>query len=367
MPKRNAEVAEAASRANSSESRPPFVGQERVVEYFQRLGANRLAHAYLFSGPRGVGKKTLARTLARTLHCERPSSFPLGYCGTCGPCIRGFAGSSGDTIVVTPEFIRKADALAGKPERKTDDMSMEAARAVIREMQMHSYEGNRLVCILPDFENVTGDIVYNALLKELEEPGENKTFIITVERAESVLPTVRSRATEIRFGPLSQGAIARQLETHHGVEKQRAAALARRAQGSLGDALAELDEDVGALRAAARDWVLACLRTPDEMPPVPPLSKEGRDAARADLDEILRQARIAVRDVAACSLGGEKSILDPEGATQARAMAAALGARAVHIVIAAFDALNDATRLANTNVQPAQILGWLEIRLRSIR
>jgi len=358
-------VVEPRPQRTRSEAPKPFVGQDRVVEYFRRIGPDRLGHAYLFHGPRGVGKKTFAFALARTLHCERRTSFPLGFCGTCGPCVRSLAGSSGDTIVVDPDFIHHADKLAGWPERKTDDVSMEAARAVIREMQMHSYEGDRLVCILPDFENVTGDMVYNALLKELEEPGVDKTFIITVERPDSVLPTVRSRATEIRFTPIAEADIARQLE-HYGIKQQRAQALARRVQGSLGDALDELDEDVGALRAAAREWARACLRAPGEMPSLPPLSKEGRESARADLDEILRQATIAVRDVAACSLGGEAPILDPEGLMQARKTAEKLGDKAVQVAVAAFDALSEAARMATTNIQPAQVLGWLEVRLRSL-
>ncbi|HEV2038171.1 MAG TPA: hypothetical protein VGQ96_06135, partial [Candidatus Eremiobacteraceae bacterium] len=148
---------------------PPFVGQRHVIDYFRRVGPQHLAHAYLLHGQRGVGKRTFATLLAMTLHCERPTGFPIGYCGTCGACRRAIAGSSGDTIVISDEFIREADRLAGKSiERKTDVMGIETSRRIITLMQMHSYEGGQLICIVPDFDFVTNDAVYNALLKELE-------------------------------------------------------------------------------------------------------------------------------------------------------------------------------------------------------
>jgi DNA polymerase III subunit delta' len=347
------------------ETPKPFVGQERVVEYFRRVGPANLAHAYLFHGPRGVGKKTFAHALARTLHCQHPTSFPLGFDGTCGPCVRSLAGSSGDTLVVDADYIRAADATAGLAERKTDDMSIEAARSLVREMQMRSYEGGRMVCIIPDFENVTGDAVYNALLKELEEPDPGKLFLLTVEHPEYVLQTIRSRAIDIRFAALAEADIAKHLEQHYQVKKPRAAALARRAQGSLGDALDELDAEIASLRESARIWVLDCLRAPGSMPASPTLSKEDRESARADLSEIVRQAHIAVRDLAAYAVGAEKILLDDAHAPAYKRTCAALGDRALTVAMQALEDLSEAHRMSGSNVQPAQILGWLQIRLRS--
>lgn len=369
MPPQKAKTVEAPARPLLEEAKAPkpFVGQEHVVEYFRNVGLNGLAHAYLLHGPRGVGKRTFARALALTIHCEHPTSFPLGFDATCSACLRGFAGSSGDTLVVDAAFIRAADALAGLQERKTDDMSIEAARSLIRKMQMRSYEGGRMVCIIPDFENVTGDVVYNALLKELEEPDPGKLFLLTVEHPESVLPTIRSRTVDIAFRPLRAENIARQLERHYGVKKNKAIALARRAQGSLGDAIDELDEEVGALRESARTWALACLSKPGVIPPTPHLSDEDRASARADLQEVIRQARVAVRDVAALAVAGDRLLLDPELAPDIKKITGALGDRVIDVTGAAMDDLNEAERMANTNVAPMQILGWLGIRLRSLQ
>ena len=341
----------------------PFVGHADVVEGFRRVGPAGLAHAYLFHGPRGVGKTTFARTLALTLHCERPTSFPTGYCGVCGACRRGLAGSSGDTLFVNDDFIRMADELAGKEERKTDTFGIETARLIVRRMQLRSYEGGRLVCIIPNFENVPygRDEVYNALLKELEEPDEGKVFLLTSERPERILPTIRSRVTSVRFGALSEDEIAGALAHQHGFEPDHSRRLARRAQGSLGEALSQADEDASELRDAARRWALACLTNPRALPPMPALSK---DDPRTSLDLVLRHARTALRDLMALALDGERAVFDPDAVAEYRTASAALGPDAPQRAAAALALFGEAARIAATNVPPSTVLGWLQVQLR---
>lgn len=343
----------------------PFTGQRHVVDYFRRIGPSGLAHAYLFHGPRGVGKRSFANALAWTLHCERPTSFPLGYCGTCGPCIRGIAGSSGDLIVVDDDFIHEADALAGNPERKTSDFGIEASRRIIALMEMKSYEGGRLITIVPDFENVTKIEAYNVLLKQLEEPDPGKLFLITAERAERIIETIRSRTVAIRFDLLGEKDIAEQLVRHYGQNKTQAATIAARSLGSLGHAIEELDEGAAGLREAARDWLLTCLRTPQALPPIPALDKDDREAARSQLDDILRQARITARDLMVTALGGERLAFDRESAPEYKKTIAALGARAHERPALAIAAITEAERLNSTSVAPSAILGWLQIQLRA--
>jgi DNA polymerase III subunit delta' len=337
----------------------PFIGHASIVGRFERTGPKGLAHAYLLHGPRGVGKTTFARTLALTLHCERPTSFPLGYCGTCAACHRGLAGSSGDTLLVDDAFISSLDPSS---ERKVSGVNIDAAREVVRLMQLRSYEGGRQVCIIPRFDDITFDYVYNTFLKELEEPDPGKLFLLTSERPERILPTIRSRTTQIRFAGLTEDEIARALVERYAVAAKRAQSIARKSQGSLGDAIAMRDDDGETAGEAARRWALACLRSPRSLPPMPEL---GKDDARGALDAVLRGARTALRDCMAYAIAGESATFDQEAAGEYRSTATALGPHAASIAADALALVTEAEAIAATNVSPATVLGWLQIQLRS--
>jgi len=110
-------------------------------------------------------------------------------------------------------------------------------------MQLRSYEGGRQVCIIPRFDDITFDYVYNTFLKELEEPDAGKLFLLTSDRPERILPTIRSRTTQIRFAGLTEDEISSALVERYDVAPKRAATLARKAQGSLGDAIAMREEE----------------------------------------------------------------------------------------------------------------------------
>jgi hypothetical protein len=361
MPARK--VAPVAETPAPVERLMPFVGHAPIVNYFERVGAAGLAHAYLFHGPRGVGKSTFARTLALTLHCDRPVSFPTGYCGQCSACRRGLTGNSGDTIFVDDAFIRRADDLA-RVERKTDTIGIETSRHIVHLMQLRSYEGGRLVCIIPNLENVPYGLeqAYNALLKELEEPDSDKVFLLTTERPERIPPTIRSRASQVRFGGLSESQIAETLAGQYGETPERARLLARRAQGSLGDALTQRDDDSAQLREAASRWALACLQRPRSLPPMPAL---GKDDPRSALDAVLRHAKSALRDLMVFAIAGEGAVFDPDAIPNYRAAAAELGDQTPARAADALALFGEAARIAGTNVPPSAVLGWLQIQLRA--
>lgn len=339
---------------------PPFVGQQHVIDYFARLGPQRLGQAYLLHGPRGTGKRTFARMLAWTLNCEHPTSFPLGYCGVCGPCVRGLSGSSGDILEIDVDFIQAT----ATTERKTDKLGMDQVRAIIERMQLKSYEGGRPICIVPGFDAITTEFVPNVLLKQIEEPGPQKLFMLTVEREDAVLPTIRSRCTSIRFDRLTESDITRQLTAYYGVAHELAATLARRSLGSLGDALAERDGATSDVREAARAWVLDCLTRPDRLPQMVDFGKE---APREVLDETLRQARITARDVMLRSISGDESLFDIAHDERYAQAQRALGSTAAQRSAKALGCIDEAILMAHdTHAAPATIYGWLQVQLRSL-
>lgn len=333
-----------------------FVDQPRVVDYFARVGAQGLAPAYLFWGPPGVGKRTFARTLAITLHCERPTSFPLGYCGECAHCLRGLHGSSGDTVYVDEGFIKATNAT----ERVTTDIGVDNIHEMLELMQMRSYEGGRLVCIVPELQHVTKEEVFNVMLKTLEESPGDKLFLFTAQTLEAILPTIRSRCTLVRFGPLSMDVIAAAVRERAGADAERANLIARRAQGSLGRALADAAGD-NAIEQAVREWIFACLEQPGSLPPMPALDA---DDAGTSLEAIVRQARITTRDLMAAAMRSG-AFIEPDGNADYGRVVEKLGDRALSATTAAVSAAGQAERIAATNVAPAMIVGWLQSQLRT--
>ncbi|HXW85128.1 MAG TPA: AAA family ATPase, partial [Candidatus Binataceae bacterium] len=237
----------------------PFTGirghRERAELLCRELNA-RASHAYLFSGPRGIGKSLVATALAHALLCERspgvnfcctPQNCPTRRsaqaatgraragaaaseprCECCAACVQLAAG-------VHPDCTR-----IGRAANRTDVL-IEQVRELIAQLGIKPSRGSRRIAIIDDAEtlNPPGQ---NALLKTLEEPpGQSLIFMITSsERA--LLDTVRSRMRLVRFPALAIGDLEAILATR-GTEPARGAAIARLARGSAARALALAEGD----------------------------------------------------------------------------------------------------------------------------
>lgn len=193
------------------------------------IAAGRMHHAMLLTGPRGVGKRTLARALARGALCARPTSGAeaaadveaeaLAFgCGNCGPCGRIDRDQHPDLRVVA------------RPPGKTR-IPVETLRALVAELGRGALEGRGRVAILVRADRLQRE-GQNALLKTLEEPERAARLILTAERPEALLDTVRSRCERIAVPPLPQAELRAILEGEaYANEAERLASLA---QGSLG-------------------------------------------------------------------------------------------------------------------------------------
>jgi len=202
------------------------VGQDAITRTLRNaLASGRVAHAYLFAGPRGVGKTTTARLLARALLCpERKDAEACGKCAVCRD-----AGTSVDVIEID-----------GASNR-----GIEEIRTLRENVKYAPSRGRYKVYIIDEVHQLT-EAAFNALLKTLEEPPPHVVFILATTDPRDIPATVLSRVQRFEFRPIAPDALATTLErilTEEKIPFEAAAlpAVVRAAEGSLRDALSLLD------------------------------------------------------------------------------------------------------------------------------
>ena len=207
------------------------VGQRHVTQTLENaIRQNRLAHAYIFCGTRGVGKTTTARILAKCLNCVKgPTSEP---CNECDACKEITAGNSLDVLEIDAASNRGIDQIRE-----------------LREMVRYAPATRRYKIVILDEAHQLTDEASNALLKTLEEPPERVVFILATTQPEDVVDTIKSRAQIFQFRSLTFQEIAEALthivkEEKLRIEPGAVAVLARAAEGSLRDGLSLLEQAI---------------------------------------------------------------------------------------------------------------------------
>ena len=210
-------------------------GQDRAVNILRgQLDNDRIAHAYIFLGPEGVGRKKTALELAAALNCEKGAGREAP-CGECAPCVKVTRMVHPDVHVV--DYAWQAKILEKEiPESGKSIIKIDTVRAIQKEMSLKIYEGRYRVFIVDNAETMTRDSA-NCLLKTLEEPSRNSVIILLAATVEMFPRTVVSRCRQVKFCALEEGFISSYLVRNAGADRRRSAQVARLSRGSLGTAL----------------------------------------------------------------------------------------------------------------------------------
>ena len=310
-----------------------LLGNDRLKQNLaESLAKKHISHFYLISGPRGSGKNTLAKLMAQAIFCQGTRK----PCGTCEPCRKLRNGNH-------PDFITVED-----PEHK--NVAVKIVRQFREDVFIRPNESDYKIYLFPQDLGVEGQ---NALLKILEEPPKYGIFLLLTDNPEKILPTVRSRCTELKMQALPQTQLRTYLSARFpDAAAEDVAAAAQRSGGFLGQAL-ELLESGGAVPPQTEDLVRAlCSRDPLLLTEtLVPIEKWKRDA----LAQIL-QSWLELAEEALASRSGRPA-LSPLSRDLSRSRTSA-------DLYEISRCLKKALEYTMSNVSPAAVCGWLIWALR---
>jgi DNA polymerase-3 subunit delta' len=329
-----------------------ILDQNTAIANLKRaIATDKVPHAYLFSGPAGVGKRTAARALAMALNCLEKKQDDA--CGVCSSCLKTIKDCHPDLVTVTLP-----------PKKRT--IPVDAVRELEKRLAVRPHEGRALVAIIDPADRMT-DSAANAILKTLEEPRPNRFLILVTARFASLLPTVRSRCQIVRFRPLTEQTVS-DLLVKNGVEREDAVRAATFSGGSLERALSYLEGDP----TRQMDALLTLLESSLDPTPLDGLKvieglKSKRESARIEVLAVLELAPTVLLELDWMVThpeedAGPRPLLEGEFGDRIRRLASSMSLARIADVAATIHRIGQAIEINNMNPQLA-----MEDMLFSIR
>jgi DNA polymerase-3 subunit delta' len=234
------------------------IGHKEAVEKLKNaMRSGRIANAYIFSGPAGIGKEFVAINFAKALNClsraaeyEKAESNGEDSCDECISCRRIDDGNHADVMLIRPEGTR---------------LKIDQVRFLQRQGAYRAIEGSYKVYIIAEAEKMTAEAA-NSLLKTLEEPPGAMVLILLTSVYSALLPTIRSRCQSLKFSLVPTAVLRDELMKRFGLPESKAKWVALRSQGRVGSALmlareeeepSSLESRVLSLESGKESWVLS--------------------------------------------------------------------------------------------------------------
>lgn len=215
------------------------LGHEWAAEMLrQHIASGRLRHAYLFTGPRGVGRRTLALRFAQAVNCLNPPEpgVPCGECRSCQQINR----------------MQQADLTIVQSEAEGESLKVDQVRELQHALSLAPYESAYRVALLMRFDEAT-DGAQNALLKTLEEPNPKVLLLVTADDPDNLLPTITSRCELLRLRPMPLDELEQELIRQKGIEPDKARLIAHVAGGRPGYAFRMVEDET--LLSRRDEWI----------------------------------------------------------------------------------------------------------------
>jgi len=323
-----------------------ILGHEWAAQMLQQhIMRQEVRHAYLFTGPPGVGRRTLALQFAKALTCTQPGAAGQPCAGTCRDCRQ-------------IEQMQHPDLAVVQAENEGGALKIDQIRALQHTLSLSPYQARYRLALLLNFESASAG-AQNALLKTLEEAPEKVILLLTADSAENLLPTIVSRCEILRLRPLPSERLASALHERWNLPTEEATLLAHLSSGRPGYAL-HLHNDPDGLEQR-KAWL-------DSLQELLPASrrrrfafadklfgKRNRDYAksRQTLRQILQVWLSFWRDILLCAAGSEVPLVNLDRAAEIRRLAGRLDFDTAR---ACTQALENGLSLLENNVNPQLLL-----------